>query len=128
MKTMKKFWKYFINFIILFLLVSGLTYLGIGNSKNNGKSIECTAQTNSPVIEITECTNKKIKGTATNDTKVLINAIYIKADFYDENSNLIGTKYKEIKYFNVDEKAKFEIEFNYKNVSKINVTASETKI
>lgn len=137
MKTMKKFWKYFINFIILFLLVSGLTYLGIGNSKNNGKSIECTvepdspaiqAQTTSPAIQINQCTNKKIIGTATNDTKVLINVIYIRADFYDENNNLIGTKYHEIKYFNVGEKAKFEIDFTYENVSRINITATETNI
>lgn len=35
MKTMKKFWKYFLNFIILFLLVSGLMYLGTRNINKN---------------------------------------------------------------------------------------------
>lgn len=41
MKTMKKFWKYFINFIVLFLLVSGLTYLGTMNRGKSEKTIEC---------------------------------------------------------------------------------------
>lgn len=128
MKTMKKFWKYFINFIVLFLLVSGLTYLGTANNNKENKTIECIAQEKSPIIEIAECTNKKIIGTATNDTKVLINVIYIKADFYNEDNNLVGTKYEEIRYFNVGEKAKFEIKFEYKDISKINITAVETKV
>lgn len=125
MKTMKKFWKYFINFIVLFLIVSGLTYLGTINNSRENKTIECISQEKSPIIEITKCTNKKIIGTATNDTKILINVIYIKADFYDESNNLLGTKYEEIRYFNVGEKAKFEIEFEYKDISKINITAVE---
>lgn len=133
MKTMKKFWKYFINFIVLFLLVSGLMYLGTMNmNKEEEKTINCVAQTEKPVIEVTECTsnNKKgiLKGTITNDAEVLINVIYVKAEFYDENNNLLGTKYSEIKYFNVGEKAKFEIEFEYENVSKVNVTATETNV
>lgn len=44
MKTMKKFWKYFINFIVLFLLVSGLIYLGTMNSGKSEKAIECVAR------------------------------------------------------------------------------------
>ena len=128
MKTMKKFWKYFLNFIVLFLLVSGLTYLGNMNTKNQNETIECVAQTKSPVIEITECTNKKVTGTVTNNTKVLINVIYVKAEFYNENNKLLGTKYSEIKYFNVEEKAKFEIENTYKDVASVKVTCEETKI
>ena len=133
MKTMKKFWKYFINFVVLFLIVSGLMYLGTMNNNNQEKDvINCIAQTEKPVIEVTECTsnNKKgiLKGTVTNDAEVLINVIYVKAEFYDENNNILGTKYSEIKYFNVGEKAKFEIEFDYENVSKVNVTATETNV
>ena len=124
MKTLKKFWKYFINFIVLFLLVTGLMYLGNLPENNNKKEIECVVQAESPIIEITECTNKKVVGTATNDTKVLINVIYIKAEFYDENSTLLGAKYSEIKYFNVGEKSKFEIENEYKKVSKVVITTS----
>lgn len=39
MKTMKKFWKYFINFIVLFLLVSGLMYLGTRNMNKEEEKI-----------------------------------------------------------------------------------------
>lgn len=131
MKTMKKFWKYFLNFVVLFLLVTGLTYWSttINNKKEEKVSdkITYTAQKASPVIEITECTNKKVTGTATNDTKVLINVIYIKADIYDKDNNLLGTEYDEIRYFNVGEKSKFEIDFNYKGVAKVELSAVESK-
>ena len=131
MKTMKKFWKYFLNFIVLFLLVTGLSLWGttINNKKENDSNqlITYEAQGSSPVIEISKCTNKKITGTITNDMGVLINVIYIKADFYDENNELLGTEYDEIKYFNVGEKSKFEINYKYNNVSKIEITGVESK-
>ena len=86
MKTMKKFWKYFINFIVLFLLVSGLMYLGTMKiDKNEENVIKCSTQTTSPVIEITQCKDGKLKGTITNDTSILINVIYVKAEFYGKD-------------------------------------------
>ena len=127
MKTMKKFWKYFLNFVVLFLLVTGFTCWGTINNNKNEKVIECLTQTESPVIEITECTQDYIKGTVKNDTKVLLNVVYVKAEFYNENEKLLGTKYSEIKYFNVGEKAKFEIENTYKDVATVKVTCVETK-
>ena len=133
MKTMKKFWKYFLNFIVLFLIVTGVTYWGttINNKKRNenvaNTAITYIAQESSPIIEIGKCTNKKITGTATNDMGVLLNVIYKKADFYDENNDLIGTEYDEIKYFNVGEKSKFEINYKYNNVSKVEITGVESK-
>lgn len=128
MKTMNKFWKYFLNFIILFLLVSGLMYLGTMNvekKEEKTQSIECVTQTTSPVIEITQCKDGILQGTIKNDTSILINVIYVKAEFYDKNNNLLETKYSEIKYFNVGEKAKFEIEFSNKNVTSVKVTSVE---
>lgn len=129
MKTMKKFWKYFLNFVILVLIVSGLTYLGTKGIKNEeeDKVISYTTQTTSPIIEITECKNGKLKGTIKNDTSILINMIYVKAEFYDKNEKLLETKYYEIKYFNVGERAKFEIEFSNKNVTNVKVTSVESK-
>ena len=127
MKTMKKFWMYFINFIVLFLLVSGLIHLGTMKTKvEEEKVIQCVSNNTSPVIEITECKDGKLKGTITNDTNILINVVYVKAEFYNEDNELLGSQYSEIKYFNVGEKAKFEMDFNYKDVSKVNVTSTES--
>lgn len=129
MKTMKKFWKYLINFFVLFLLVSGLTYLGTANAKKRDKQeIECITQNTSPVIEISECKDGILRGTITNDTSILMNVIYVKAEFYDKNGNLLETKYTEIKYFNVGEKAKFEMEFSNKNVTNVKITSELTKV
>lgn len=129
MKTMKKFGKYFINFIVLFLLVSALMHLGtMKKEKREGQVIECVTQTNSPVIEIIECKDGLIKGTITNDTTIIINEIYVKAEFYDKDNNLLETNYSEIKYFNVGEKAKFEISFTNVNITKVKITSVKTKI
>lgn len=126
MKTMNKFWKYFLNFIVLFLLVSGLMYLGTMNvEKKEEKTIQCVTQTTSPIIEITQCKDGILQGTIKNDTNILINVIYVKAEFYDKDSNLLETKYSEIKYFNVGEKAKFEMEFTNKDVTDVKVTSVE---
>lgn len=130
MKTMNKFFKYFINFIVLFLLVSGLIYLGTMNrgEEDNKQTIQCAVQTTSPVIEINECKNGKLTGTITNNTSILINVIYVKAEFFDRDNNLLQTKYSEIKFFNVGEKAKFEIEFSDKNIANVKVTSVEAKV
>ena len=49
MKTMKKFLRYFILFILLFLWVSGMTYIGTKNMNKEEQIIECVTQTTSPV-------------------------------------------------------------------------------
>lgn len=127
MKTMNKFWKYFINFVVLFLLVSGLMYLGTMNvEKKDEKIIQCITQTTSPVIEIVQCEDGILQGTIKNDTNILINVIYVKAEFYDKDNNLLETKYSEIKYFNVGEKAKFKIEFSNESVTNVKITSVET--
>lgn len=133
MKTMKKFLRYFILFILLFLWVSGLMYVGTRRNVKKGEIkqtsiIAYEVQNNSPIIEVTQCKDGQLKGTITNDTKVLINVIYVKAEGYDLNNNLLETQYSEIKYFNVGEKAKFEIDFKNKDVEKIKISSVEAKI
>ena len=123
MKTMKKFWKYFINFLVLMILVWAGTYFGVkGLNKEGAKPIECSIQTKSPIINVTKTTSGKITGTVTNDTSVFINEIYVKAEFYNDAGTLIGTKYDKIKYFNVGEKAKFTIQFGYTNISTVKLS------
>ena len=127
MKTMKKFWKYFINFIVLMIVVSAGTYFGMkGFTKEEAKPIECVVQEESPVINVTETTNKKITGTVTNNTDVLINQIYVKAEFYNGRGKLVGTKYDIIRYFNVGEKTKFSIEYGYGNITTVKLSTVET--
>ena len=99
MGTMKMFKYYLINFIILFIVVSGLTYYGMANyHKEEERAIDCIIETHSPVIEVTATTNKKIEGTVTNDTGSLMLETYIKLDFFNQDGSLIGTKYHKIKY------------------------------
>ena len=127
METMKMFKKYLTNFIVLFLVVSGLTYYGMANyHKEEEIKIECIVETESPVIEVTKTTNKIIEGTVTNNTDKLMLETYIRLDFYNQEGDLIGTKYNKIKYFNVKEKTKFVIRYGYKNISTIKLSTTNT--
>ena len=40
MKTMKKFWKYFLNFLVLIILVMAFTYWGTSKMKKDQNTIE----------------------------------------------------------------------------------------
>lgn len=126
MKTLKRFRYYLINFILLIIVVSGLTYYGMENyHKEEEREVQCIIETESPVIEVTEASNKKIEGTVTNNTDSLMLETYIKLDFYNQEGTLIGTKYHKIKYFNVKEKAKFVINYDYRNVESVKLTTTE---
>lgn len=121
METIKKFWTYFLIFIIGFGLVSLLTYLAMREDYRDITDYEIL--TKSPVILVSECkatsTGGYIKGSVTNNTGEHLQFKYLKVDLYDENDIYLGSEYKELKYFNVDETINYEINFNYKNVNKV---------
>lgn len=124
MAKMKKFFKYLIWLILLYLLVNGLTYVA---TKDDYKDIiNYEILTVSPKIEIVECkagrTDGYVKGKITNDTKEHILQKYIKIDLYDEKNIYLGSEYKEIQCFNVNETMKFDINFRYNNVKKIKIS------
>lgn len=124
MTRMKKFFLYFILFIALYLFVNLLTYVCMNDSYKDITNYEILFT--SPQVEILECkatrTDGYIKGKITNDTGEHIPQKYIEIDLYNEKNVYLGTEYKEIKYFNIDETINFEINFRYNNVSKIKIS------
>ena len=129
MATIKKFWKYFLLFIIVFLLVSFLTNFTM---KDNYKDItDYEIKTSSPEIKITECKTEYshgyIKGTIKNNTGEHIQLKYLKIDLYNKDNRYVGTEYEELKYFNVNEIIDFEVDYRYENINRFVVSIVDKK-
>lgn len=126
MAKMKKFLKYLIWLVLLYLIVNGLTYLA---TKDDYKELtNYTISTDSPKIEVTESmvayTHGYIKGQVTNNTGEHIQKTYLQLDFYDKDGIYLGKEYKPLEYFNSNETIKFDVDYTYTNVSKIKIGIS----
>lgn len=121
METLKKFWIYFLIFIVGFGLISLLTSLIMKEHYRDITNYEIL--TKSPIILVSECkasnTGGYIKGSVTNNVGEYLELKYLKIDVYNKNDVYLGSEYKKLKYFNVDETINYEINFNYKDVNKV---------
>lgn len=121
---MKKIFKYVILLIVVYVLVELCVYFLTKTYYKDMNNYEILVK--SPVIEITESKVAKnkgyIEGTATNETAEMINNLIIRFDFYNEQGTYVGSKYKEVEIFNASEKVKFNIQYDYKNVSEIKIS------
>lgn len=126
---MKKFWRYFFIFILAYTIINGLTYLATIKTYNNINSytIEC----GEPEVVIAEAKSAYsggyIEGTVTNNTDSIMNLKYLRFEFFNENGTYLGTEFKELKYFNVGEEQKFEIEHTYKQVADVTIDLVDEK-
>ena len=123
MARMKKFLLYLVLFILLYCTVNVLTYLYM---RNTYKDLNYEADTN-PLFTInieeakTSYSGGYINGNVTNNSGVLIDTNYVKADLY-KNNIYIGTKYQEIKYFNVRETTQFSINYEYTKINLVKIS------
>ncbi len=121
METIKKFIMYFFMFVAFFLLMSGLTSLALRD--NFVDVTDCKVVGTSPAITVNECkttrTHGYIKGSITNDTGEHIPLKYLKVNLYDKDGVYLGSEYKELKYFNVNETINFDIDYKYNKVDKV---------
>ena len=126
MSTFKKLMKYFVLFILLFLFVSFFKELGFRRQeKEEGYMMNYNVKVKSPKIMVQKSRTTEsggyINGYILNDTKEHIKDGFIQVDFYDSKGKYLGMEYKEIKYFNVKEKINFDIQYEYKNVDRIDI-------
>ncbi|MEE1389576.1 MAG: FxLYD domain-containing protein [Clostridia bacterium] len=127
MAKMKKFFKYLIWLILLYLLVNGLTYLATKDDYRDLTNFNIA--TESPKIEVTESksayTHGYIKGQVTNDTGKHIPKTYLQIDFYNKDGVWLGKETKELESFNLNETIKFDISYTYTDVNKIRLSISD---
>lgn len=124
MKTIKNFWIYFVLFILIYILVTFLTQLGM---RDVYRDIKCEVKSKSPQIIVTEAKSTYsygyINGTVTNDTGEHIKLCYLKIDLYNKNDTYLSTEYKQLEYFNATETINFNIEYtNHTNVKVANLS------
>lgn len=119
MGTLKKFRTYFLIFIAFFIVIGFLTNVAMRENFKDISSYEIKCE--SPVISVDECkatySHGYIKGTVTNNTGEHLPLKYLQIDLYDKDEIYLGTEYKELKYFNINETINYEINFNYNNVN-----------
>ena len=124
MQRMKTFFIYLILFIAMYLIVDLLVYFSTKDNYKDLTNYEVTFS--SPKVNIIEykATYSKghIEGTVTNDTDKLMDNIILKFDFYNNKGTYLGTKYHEIKYFNVGEKSKFDVNFWFEKVDNVKIS------
>lgn len=130
METLKKFGMYFLMFVAFFLLISGLVALALKENFVDITNYEIVGT--SPVITVNECkatkTHGYIRGSVTNDTGEHIPLKYLQINLYNEDGVYLGTEYKELKYFNVNETINFDMKYNYNNVNKILIGLTDEMI
>ena len=124
MARMKKFFVYFILFVGLYFFVSLMTNLGMRENYKNITHHQITVK--SPKVTVSESkavySHGYIKGSISNDTGEHVKDKYLQFDFYDKDGIYVGTESKEIKYFNVDETIKFDLDYEYTNVERIRIS------
>lgn len=131
MGTLKKFRTYFLIFIAFFIVIGFLTKVAMRENFKDISNYEIKCE--SPIISVEEnratYSHGYIKGTVTNNTGKHLPLKYLQIDLYDKDGIYLGTEYKELKYFNVDETISFDINYTYSNVGKavLNVTDEMTK-
>lgn len=123
MARMKKFFIYFLLFVGLFIFVNIFTELQMKEKYENVSNHYTNVET--PKITVLESkatySYGYIIGNITNNTKEHLKDKYLQFDFYDKDGIYVGTQSKEIKYFNVDETIKYEINYQYTNVDTIKI-------
>jgi len=127
MARMKTFFIYLILFVAFYLLTDILIYFSTKDNYKDLTNYEITVS--SPEIQITEYkasySKGHISGIATNNTDKLIDKIILKFDFYNDNGSYMGTKYEEMKYFNIGENIKFTVNFGYEKVESVKISLAD---
>lgn len=126
---MKKFFKYFLAFVIVYILVDVSTYF-ILKSTYLTKDYSIEIENNSPEVSITEakCTNVNgyIKGVIKNTTGSNIQNKSLKIDCFSKHGVNVGTKYVRIDELGNGNNMNFESKFNYDNVDNFKIGIVDT--
>lgn len=133
MKTMNKFIKYFLLFILSFLFVSLFIYLGSLNRTNNIHNINYVSEINTSIkLNVTECkaSNNRafIKGSIINETGEIITNKYLQFCFYSNNGYLLGANFKKLQYFNATEEVFFDTSLDCSDVESITISLVDENI
>lgn len=126
MDTLKKFIRYVIAGIFLFIFVTFASQMLV---KQTYQDIAYTIETSSPKIIIEEAKSTLINGYITgrvnNSTLGYINETNLKVDLYGKTDTHLGTKYLDLGNFKQNETKEFYLNFDVNRVSSCKVSLSK---
>ena len=130
METMKKFLKYFICFMLLFIFVTITSYFAV---RNTYKAIaKCEIEEGSPKITLQEAkatsTNGYLLGTINNNTLGYVSDLKVKADFYGKTGTYLGSEYLAVGNFKQNETKEFRLNFKFNKVESCKISLTEEDI
>lgn len=131
MGTVKKFIKYIIAGILLFIFV---TFASTEFVKQTYQFIDYDVETSSPEIIIDQVratsVNGYVKGIVNNDTEHYIDNINLKVDTYGRTGTYLGSKYYSLGNFKQNEAKEFNVSFKFDGVKecKISLTREEAPV
>ncbi len=121
---MKKIFRYIVLLIVIYLVVEIFVYFLTKTYYRDMNNYQILVE--SPTIEIIESKVAKnkgyIEGITTNNTGEMITSLSIKFDFYNNIGIYMGSKYHKIEPFNINEKSRFDIEYDYDDISEIKIS------
>lgn len=123
MDRMKTFFKYFLAFVVVYLIVDLGTYFLL---KSTYISRDYEINIDSPKVEVIEAKttveNGYVKGKITNNTENIVTGSALKLDYYTKRGVLVGTKYVKVDNLLQGEEKEFESRFNYDNVNSVKIS------
>ncbi len=127
MGTLKRYFKYLLLLVAIFIFVSIMSKLIIISAY---KPKECTVLFESPQIEIIDSkatnANGYIYGCITNNTGSTIENKYIKLDCYSQYGNNINSGYAKIFKLEPNESQYFNIRYKCQGTEKVEISMSDT--
>lgn len=123
MSTMKKFFKYFLVFIIFYF---ASTFLSNKIIESTYKPKKLDIDFDTPSIEISEAKatsiNGYLKGRLTNNSGERLTGKYIKADFFSPRGINIGTRYIKLNDLNPGESVEIDERVKFNNIDSIKLS------
>lgn len=123
MKRLKTFFKYFLAFLALYIIVDIGSYMSI---KSTYISKKYEVEIDNPKVTVSEfkatTLNGYINGKINNNTNSVITGKALKFDYYSKHDVLMGTKYFKVNNFLIGETLDFESKFNFDNVDYVKIS------
>ena len=130
MERMKVFLRYFIIFIVLYIVFDFFTYRYLVNSYKNIKTYEISEE--KPTVTIQEAKSTAMNGyivaQVKNNTGEDIEKTNVKIDLYNSRGNNLGTKYVKLENFKANELREFKINFRATNIVHFEVSFTDENV
>lgn len=128
MDKMKKFFKLFLAFALLFVFSNLVINALLKNSYTKIKdyNIDVTGL----YVDVTEAKasnwNGNVKGVVKNNTEEVVENKYLKFNFMSKKDRLIGEKYVKIDRIEPGQLRNFEVDFDYDNIKTFKIELTDT--